>query len=317
MATPGNTYSTLVREVWTPQLETTVFFNNWMFDGSMFPVVDAPGGTTISTGYEYLISSNAGTFNHDDPMVEPFTSSQIRAYFNKDFFQESARTFDQYVDMMANGGTEPANFAPIQKSLETATKNLLDKTTTTMIADLEAQIDSASTYSDALLSRTTYATLKSYEETSSTGLTIAHLEDMVEAIMTHTTYGQQVRSEQDLLFLFPRNQLTNLSRLSGGQAYNADLWHMTTSTQNMGPADAGRVFRTKQFEGIPIQVVPDMTNTVILCVHRPDITIYRNRALRITPKSELADTQLAMLSCGYNAICKCPGNSGKLSAKTA
>lgn len=169
MAMAGNTYSTLVREVWTPQLETTVFHNNWLFDGSVFPVVDAPGGTTISTGYEYAVTTNTGTFNHDDPMVEPFTSSHVRAYFNKDFFQESARVFKQYLDMMGNGGSQVVLDA-VQHSLEIATKNLLDIATTTMIADLEAQIDSSTAYSDASLSRTTYATLKSYEETTSTAL---------------------------------------------------------------------------------------------------------------------------------------------------
>ncbi len=316
MAMAGNTYSTLVREVWTPKLETTVFRNNWMLDGSTFPVVDSPGGTTISTGYEYAITSNTGTFNHDDPMVEPFASSQIRAYFNKDYFQESARLFGQYLDNMANGGTEPS-FSAIQHELDSAAKNLLDIATTTMLADLEVQIDAGNTYSDAGLSRGTYATLLSYEEDTSTALTLAHLEDAVEALMTHTTYGQQVRSESDLLWLFPRNQVTNLSRLAGGQAYNADLFHMTTSTQDMGAMDAGRVFRTKQFEGIEMRIVPDQTTTTILLVHKPDITIYRNRPLTIKEKDEMADSLLWHLTCGYNAICKCPGNSAKLSDKTA
>ena len=316
MAMPGNTYATLVREVWTPQLETTVFRNNWMLDGSTFPVVTPPGGTTISTGYEYAITSNTGTYNHDDPMPEPFASSQVRAYFTKDYFQEAARLFGQYLDNMGNGGTEPS-FAPIQHELDSAAKNLLDIATTTMLADLEAQIDGANTYSDAALSRTTYATLLSYEEDTSTALTMAHLEDMVEALMTHTTYGQQVRSESDLLWLFPRNQVTNLSRLAGGQAYNADLFHMAASTQDMGPMDAGRVFRTKSFEGIEMRVVPDQTNTTILLVHKPDITIYQNRPLTIKEKTENADSLLWHLTCGYNVVCKSPGNSGKLSDKTA
>jgi hypothetical protein len=288
-----------------------VFLNNWMFDESTFPVVDSLGGTTISTGYEYSITSNTGTFNHDDPLVEPFASSQVRAYFNKDYFQEAARVFKQYLDNMRNQGTE-VQIDAVRHEIETATKNLLDKVTTTMIADTEAQIDSSTAYSDGSLSRTTYATLKSYEETTATALTLAHLEDMVEAIMTHTTYGQQVRSEQDLLFMVPRNQATNISRLATGAQY----FEFNASSQG-GPIDAGRVFRTKQFEGIDIVQVPDMTTTVLLCVHKPDIKIHRNRPLTIIDKPELADTMLWQLSCGYNAICHNPGNSGKLSAKTA
>lgn len=318
MATPGANYvTTLINEVWTPELETTVFFNNWMFDGSRFPVVDSPGGETVSTGYEYSITTNAGTYNYDDAMVEPFTTSQVKAYFNKDHFQEAARIFKVHLDYLRNGGAKPKGFDYQRHTLEIATKNLLDKAVTTMIADIESQVDSSTAYSDASLSRTTYATLKSYEEATSTALTLAHLEDMIEALMTHTTYGQNVKSEADLLLLFPRNQVTNLSRLATGQAYDAAFFQMITSTQNMGPADAGRVFRTRQFEGIEIAVVPDMTSTVMLCVHKPDVKIWRHRPLTIEPKSEAADTELYLLTCGYNAIVHRPGNSGKLSGKTA
>lgn len=146
-----------------------------------------------------------------------------------------------------------------------------------------------------------------------TKCTLAHLEDMIEALMTHIAYGQQVRSEKDLLLMVPRNQLTNLSRLVAGSAAYMEF---NASSQG-GPIDAGRVFRTKTFEGIDIVSVPDMTTTVLLLVHKPDVTIFRNRALSIIEKPELADTMLWQLSCGFNAICKCPGNSGKLSAKTA
>jgi len=316
MAMAGNTYSTLLREVWTPHLQTTVFQNHWMFDGSRFPIVKAPPGSTIPSGYEYALTSNTGTYQYDDPMVVPFTSSQIKAYFNKDAFQESARTFNVYRDYLAGGG-EPGDFAMEKQSIASATANLLDKVTTTMITDLEGQIDAGDNYSDAGLARATYATLKSYEDTGVGDLALGDLEDMIEALMTHTSYGQNVRSESDLLLLVPRNQLTNISRLETGVAYNTFYNHMNTSSQDMGPMDAGRVFRTKSFEGVEIVVVPDMTTTTILCVHKPDVAIYETRPLTITPKSEAADTELALLTCSYNIVCKRPGNSAKLSAITA
>jgi len=317
MAMAGNTFSTLVREVWTPGLQTTVFQNHWMFNGGSFPIVKAPPGSTISSGYEYAITSSTGTYQFDDPMVEAYTSSQIKAYFNKDAFQESARTFNVYRDYLSGGGGEPGGFSMEQHSIKTAADNLLDKVVTTMLTDLEAQVDAGNTYSDATLNRGTYATLLSYEEDTGGALTLGHIEDMIEALMTHTTYGQNVRSETDLLLMVPRNQLTNISRLITGTDYQTDFMHFVTSTQDTGPADAGRVMRTKAFEGVEIVSVPDMTTTTLLCVHKPDCAIYETRPLTITPKSEAADTELALLTCGYNFICKRPGNSGKLSAKTA
>jgi len=313
MAMAGNTFSTLLREVWTPELLTTVFQNSFMFDQSIFPVVQPPGGSTISTGYEYSISSNTGTYQFDDPMVEPFASSQVKAYFNKDHFQEAARVFNVYLDYNKNGGTEPATFDAVRHSLKTAAENLVDKMSTTMIADLEAQVDSASAYSDASLSRTTYATLKSYEETTSTGLTLAHMEDLVEALMTHTTYGQNVRSTSDLVWFMPRNQLTNLSRLVTG----ASNFQFNAASDGQSSIDGGRVQRVATFEGIDIVSVPDMTTTVLLCLHKPDVKIYQTRGLTVVEKEEKADTMLWMLTAAYNAIVHRPGNSGKLSAKTA
>lgn len=312
MALAATRYDQLVRNVWAPQLESVVFHNDALLGGNLFPVVDSPGGTTISHGYKYSISTNAGTFGADDPMVEPFTSSEIRAYFNKDFFQESIRVLRQDVANAERGGLE-VGMSIVKDATETGVKNLLDIATTTMIADLEAQIDSSTAYSDASLSRTTYAALKSYEEATSTGLTLAHVEDLVEALMTHVTYGQQVRNISDLLWLVPRNQLTNWSRLMTG----GSNFEFTASSQNMAPIDAGRVFRTQRFEGIDIVPIPDMTSTVLLCVHKPDIKIYRNQPLVVESKEEKAFSWLWHLVCGYNIVCKCPGNSAKLSAKTA
>jgi len=119
------------------------------------------------------------------------------------------------------------------------------------------------------------------------------------------------------LLMVPRNQLTNISRLVTGTGYQTNFMNFMTSTQDMGPADAGRVMRTKAFEGVGIVSVPDMTTTTILCVHKPDVKIYETRPLTITPKTEAADTELALLTASYNCICHSPGNSGKLSDKTA
>jgi hypothetical protein len=317
MAMSGETFSTLVREVWYPELKNTVWYNFWMFNQNYFQKLDSPGGSTLSAGYEYAVTTNVGTYNYDDAMVDPYNTGHVRAYFNKDPFQESARVFNVYLDYLKNGGSEVGALDYARKTVEGGIRNLRDKATTTMILDLISQIDSSSAYSDASLSRTTYATLKSYEEDTSTALTMAHLEDAVEALMTHTTYGQTIQSESDLLWLFPRNQVTNLSRLVTGQAYNASFFQMLTSTQDMGPADAGRVMRTKAFEGIEIAVVPDMTTTVILLVHKPDVKVYETRPLTIVEKSEKADTQLWHLTGSWNAIAERPGNHAKLSGKTA
>lgn len=317
MAMQGDTFSSMVREVWTPELINSIFHNFWMFNGT-FPVMTPPGGTSISTGYEYTETSSVGTYQYDDPMPTPGYTSQIRAYHNKDHFQESVRTFNIYKDFLSNGGnqTPSTSLADDRHALEQGMRRLRDKACTTMLGDIETDVDATNTYGDGSLVRATY-NMTSYEESSSTALTLAHLEDAIEALMTHTTYGTGVTSEKDLIILAPRNQITNISRLETGVAYNSTFLMMQTNAQDMGPMDAGRVFRTKTFEGIDLVSVPDMTTTTILILHKPDVAIYETRPVTIVEKSEAADTNLWHLTCGYNAVVRNPVNSAKLSAKTA
>lgn len=310
MAMAGVTFSTLVREVWFPELFSTYFLNDWLFSQQYFPMRDALGGSTISTGYEYSVSSNTGTMNYDDAMVEPYTSNQVRAYFNKDHFQESVRIFGVYMDYLNNGGTETGALDYARKALETGVRNLRDKAVTTMLTDLETHIDSSTAFSDASLSRTTYASLKSYEEATSTALALAHMEDAEEALETRTTYGGTFTDLNNCVWLVPRNQKTNISRLSAGAQYHEQ------NTQQGGPIDAGKFLRLTHNE-VPIQSVPDMTTTVLLLCHRPDISIIQTKPVTVIPKQEAAYTDLYELVCAYNIDIQQPGNHAKLSGKTA
>lgn len=315
MATPGQTYDYLVRNVWQPELYTIHFRNYWLFDDSRFTFEPAPGGDVISQTYEYAVSSNVGTFQYDDPMVEPFTTSMIRAYYNKQSFQESARLFLTKMHYRSNGGYEiPVD--DVRKVLNDGTLNLRDKVTTTLLTSLESQIDGSNTYSDAALVRATYG-MASYADTTSTTLAISQLEDAIEGLMTHTTYGKTIRSKSDLMILLPENQRTNLSRLSTDSPSGSTFFNMSSSTQDMGPIDAGRAFRTQFFDGIELMSVPEMTSTTIVILHKPDVVVWQTEPFMIEEKPELAHTRLWKLTDGYNIEIKNPANHAKLTNKTA
>ena len=312
MTIAGVTYDTLKREVWRPELQNAIFDNFWFFDQSVFKKVSPQDGDTIATGYETSVSTNAGTYDYDDAMVEAYTSTQVKAYFTKDSFQETARAFNQLLRKRGEGGYEVKGLNARKRIIERAARNLKDRVMTTMLTDAESQVSSSSAYSDASLSRTTYATLRSYQEDTTTDLTLGHLEDAIEALETHTTYGLGVQSYQDLVILAPRNQITNLARLALGTAA------LTLTNQIPdGPIDAGRVFRTKVFEGIDVIPVADMTTTTIMILHKPDVTVYMGSDLTITPKDEPADTELNLLTMDCNVVIENPNNHAILTSKTA
>ncbi len=315
MAASGDTFSTLLREVWTPELIQTLFWNTFPFDGTFGPMVTPPGGDSIDTGYLYSVSTNAAAYDYDDVMPTADNSSQIRAAFTKTWYQGAAQTYGQYRDMQQNGGTY-VGIDQDRMAIELATKNLVDVAAVALLGELETQLDAANTYSDTALTRATYD-MVTYEEDTSTALTMAHLEDMIEALENVTYMAGGARSRKEYMILMPRNQLTNLSRLTGGGAYNTLEWHMNTNIQDMSPVDAGRTFRLAAFEGIDLVVVPDQTSTTLLMVHKPSVKIFENRALTIKEKDVQADSTLWHLTCGYNLVAANPKIHGKLSDKTA
>lgn len=312
MATPGDNFSTLVREVWQTQLQNTTFTNNWLFNQTLFETVQAPYSTTISHGYLYSVSTNATTYNYDDTMPDPDTSSQVRAYFNKDNYQSSVRTFNVYNTYLTNGGSEVegGSLDADMKALEVGSANLRDLITTTALADIEAQIDSAGNYSDASLSRSTY-NFASYEEATSTALTLAHMEDALEAL-ENTSYGpgEMPMRREDLVWLVPRNQLTNVSRLVSGAS------NFPINYEPMGMKDPTRTVNLS-LETVPIIGVPDMTTTSLLLVHKPTTKLFMGRPLELKPKTELADTNIWLLTATANLIATNPRACAKLSNKTA
>ena len=315
MAVPGQTFDYLVRNVWAPEIYQTYFHNHWIFDQRYFAITPAEDGDRITQAYKYALTSNAGTFQYDDPMVEPGSASWIQAYWNKLSYQEAARVFKTKLNYRGSGGYQVMVDA-IREALDDAISALRDYITTTLLTQFEAQIDGANTYSDAGLTRATYG-LTSYTETTTTALTLAHMEDAIEALMTHTTYGKTVRSRSDLLWLVPENQRTNIARLSTDSPSQATFFQMSSSTQDPRPIDAGRVHRLETFDGIEVATVPEQTSTTILLVHKPDVKIHRTEPFEVEEKQEKAHTMLWKITDGYNLEIRNPGNHAKLTNKTA
>jgi hypothetical protein len=76
MATPGETFATILRDVYTPKLINTVFKDTTLLDGGIIPIVPAEAGGTISTGYTYAMTSNGGTYAYDGAAPDSDSSSQ-------------------------------------------------------------------------------------------------------------------------------------------------------------------------------------------------------------------------------------------------
>ena len=303
------------RQEWLPVAQNVLFRNSWWMNQGLFEIVpqaSCPGGSRITWGIDYSSTANGGAFTRGDAMSASDTLVGIAAYQTKDWYQATAKVSGIDKNEMAGSGSEIA-MDLTSKSIEAATKNLVQAQATAFAADLVAMVDNGGNFSDAALTRSTYG-LASYEAALSGALTLVAMEDMIEAL-EDTTYGPI--SRDDMVILMARNQLTNLSRLSSNLAYNSTFANLTTSTDPTTMIDAGRANRNASFEGVQIQVVPGFSNADIVVVPKFNVKIYMHHDLEITTKDTAEFADMYHLVAGANLVVLDPLRAGKLSAVTA
>ena len=314
MAISGNLYSTYLNTTYIPMVTSEIFWNQWWVNQPFFEVVqpgdarNCPGGSTINIVLDYAVSTNAEAYVQGAPMPTAHTLSDVRAYFNKDYYQEGGKVYGDTMSQLGGGGGN-VPIDPQQKAIQTSIKNAVDLASTTMLTDLAGQVDSTTAYSDASLSRTTYSLASS--ETGSVGaLARSDLIDMIERAQ-NTTYG--FVPLDDLCFLMPPNQHTNVANLQGAAQYA----EFVVNAQDMSPMDTGVKFRCQTFETVPILQVPDMTTTEIYLLRRSTTRFHLHEGIKTVPKdvAEWADYWLTTL--GVNMVVADPVRSQKLTGVTA
>lgn len=315
MTLSGETFTSYLRTNVLPVAEETIFFNNVMLDGSIFEVVppaSCPGGDSIDWIIDEEVSTHAAAYTVGDAMPVADTTTTVVPYVTKDMFQATAKTYDIYRAYQANGGAYSPLGDQDTKAIQMAAKSLRDLCVTTMITDLIAMVDSASAFGDGSLSRTTYTHLASYEVGSISTLAKADLDTAIEN-MLNTTYGPC--DLNDLVWLFPPNQLWNFADVAGIPAAYME-WSTSTNPQG-GGIDLEATHRMKTYGGIPIVSVPDMTNTNILLLNRKKVKVFNWMALEITPKDVAAAEQAWLLKFGANVVVLDPRTQAKLDGISA
>jgi hypothetical protein len=225
------------------------FFMNEKYFKTIGPK-ESPGGDRITFAYNYSTTSNGGFMSAiTDPFPDSDDMDSVNAYFTKDYIQATSKTFDilaNQVEVNRDGRTTEGFTTYENESIDNAAKNLESTLRARFVTDLIAQIDDAGTYSDAALTRSTYRAA-SYEDDTGGALTLAMLEDAIEALGTDT-YGSA--TPEMLLFLMSPNQWTNLSRLVTGTTSRI----FGASADGTSDIDGGIRNRVKFFDSIPVMV---------------------------------------------------------------
>jgi len=312
MALNGNLFTSYLKEVYLPQAVKTVFQDDVWFNQPFIEVVPSsacPAGPHINVILDYAVSTNAEVYVQGAPQPSAYTMSDARAYFTKDFFQETAKVHGDTLAMLANGGSHTTE-AAMQKSIMQGVMNLKALMTSSFLTDLAAQVDATTAYSDASLARATYS-CASYEVGSVSALARADLIDALEGLLAGT-YGPPPQLN-DLLWLMPENQHSNLANLQAAAQYS----EFSVDSSNMGPIDSGVKFRTSTFEGIPILRIPTMTTTEIYLVKKSATKIYFHNDINAVQKDSAEWAENWLITCGANLVVSDPRCCAKLTGITA
>jgi hypothetical protein len=309
----GDLYTAYKNTAYLQQVRNNIWWNSWFLNQSFFPVIgegECPGGSTIPFLIDYSTSTNAEQRVIGTPIPNPDTINTVAAYFNKDYYHASSKVAGitkQQLTVNHNGSVVPID--PNMKSMQTASKNLVDLISTTIIADLITQVDSATAFSDASLTRATYG-IEAYESAVSGVQTLALFEDGIE-YLEDVTYGPI--AHEDLVIIMARNQKTNHARLVTGAAYR----ETNSSSESKSAIDGGTVNRVMSFDDVPFLILPDFTNTTILIVPKSAIKVYVHENLRFVKKDLDEDAEADYALMGVNIIMDNPRCGVKYTSVTA
>jgi hypothetical protein len=300
--TTSTTWTNLIQEVLLPRVQSVFFQNDSLFK------IWAPQPHLIGDSIDWPIhygpsTDYAGTYSEGDPAPNPNIDVILKGSVSKQPFQVSASISKVALDYM--GGNKLGLSDPVLFDIENKVKALLNSVNVTLLASLEAAVDSTGTYGGNAIA--TYSALASYESAVSGVHSISMMEDMYEALLDN----DRGCDPSQLICLMPQNQITNHTRLVSG-ASNYPLNHQSGS-----PTDGGRQIPGAKFNGVPIYGIPDMTDTVVLMGEKDKVAIFEARPVTIEEKSVTADEVFFLITCNYQIALLNQAKWAKLTGVTA
>lgn len=316
--TTTTTLANVLRTVYEPKLADIVFQNNALFqlpgapgEGPMgegdprglFPVRNSAGGTSYNWPVRYDTTA-AAAYSEGQAAPAPGNNSYLNATlaYSAGYFWRGVEISGHSVDAMKDEG---AIVEAIDREVMDAARAIQDLINTTFMgtSHLQLAVDSAGTY--AGINRATYTGWGSWENALGGAHSLAACRDMVEGLLDNDRGARR----EDLAFIMPVNQVTNHVALAGAGA------GVPIISQGGGKLDLG--FTGASFQEIPIFGVPDMTDTVILLVHRPSIYWVMHRPLKFEPKPTAGDSHSFLLTCALQLVVERPDLCAKQTGVTA
>ncbi len=292
-------YNEFIQRVLRDRVYNTVFKNNIDTLRAIFPNESPVGGDRITEKFEAARSSNAAAYTKSDVNPSPASNTLIKPYWTKVQYHTTCEIEGIDISNARNGGTD---LDLVSHEIMTETRELWALAHTGMLAQLLADVDSSGTaYSAASLSRTTYATLASYEETTDSAITISYMRGMIYNVMLNKNSGPI----SDFVCLMEPAVYNVLNPLIGA----LHTWNVNSETTN---GFAGGYQPAGNFEGLDIVVMEGMTTGSVYMLRKSDVHLTEHRALEIEQVPSGRDSSMFVLRTGININVVNPGFQGKM-----
>ena len=261
-------------------------------------------GDRITSKYRLGYSSNAAFYTKGD--VDPASSTQTlkKPYWTKVFSHGAAEVHGIDLSNDRPTGSQEISIANVVRKEVEALANL---NVGAFYTQIKADVDSSGTaYSDASLSRSTYTTLASYEETTNATITLAYMRNMIQGV----TLNKNVRLS-DYLCLMEGSVYYKLKPLAAAlHAWN--ISGVAGQAVDMGFQSLAN------FEGLaiaPPEEFINMTTGDVLMLRKQDVNIVPHRPLEIVAVPSGRDSIKMVLRSGFNVFIDEPNKNGKMLSK--
>lgn len=298
-------YQPLIEDVILPEITEAYFLKDVEWLRSLF--TDMPsnwrtGGSKIIKKIRTAVTSNAADYDRTDVNPESGDSTFVEAYWNKKYTHTAYEVHGiDRAEASAGGITTITDLLRDAAATEYAQfRNLLFSNLYTM---LKADIDSTATYSDAALSRSTYATLASYEEATDTAITLALLRTCKNTV----TLDENVMDDQ-YIWLMQQAVFNVFNPL-------AAALHTWNTTGVKGQEYAAGYQPVGSWEGNDVTKIPGMTTGDVFFLRPQDVFIYNHRPLEIEQVESGKDSVKFVMRAGFNLFVDNPGWQGKMTSK--
>jgi len=300
----ANDYNEILQRKLGPALIDTVFYKQSGLD-QLFQIfgTQAPrSGDRITESFRAANSSNNAAYDKSAVDVVAGSQTLIKPYWNKKFYNGASEVYgiDKANNTMGDIAIDLAADA-LAVELKSMAGTIFDAFWTRALADVDS---SATAYSDASLSRSTYASLASYEETNNTAITVA----LVRGMINGSTISKNV-DRNDYVIIMEEAVYNKFSPLAAATHTFNQNGDISMSGRDYGYAP------TATFDGIPIYSMKGMTTGDVYFLRRQDVKIVENMPMRLELKNSERDTDLTQIYYGVTPYIINPGFQGKMLTK--